>query len=371
MGNQERYMPSWYLEGYFSIDGLVQRKFIDVSPFLIGRKENLSLSIAISSVSRLHAIISEEDGILSINDLGSSNGTFVNHLSISSPTKLAHGDVIHLGNVEMRLMHDQTQHEKVASDSTIMTPRDRLSNHFPTGVKELEELLIRKMVKPAFQSIVDHQNSSVFGYELLGRGAHPSLPVNPGGLFEIAESVGLDVQLSEMLREIGIQTAVENGLKGHVFMNTHPSEMANPDQLMQKIHWLKKKYPDCQMALEIHEQAIPNIDLIKHIKSELKKWDILLSYDDFGVGQSRLLELVEAAPDILKFDMMLVDNIHKAPQAKVELVQQLHDMARSLKIKTLAECLSQQEDYVLCQKVGFDFYQGYLFALPRFIEQIV
>lgn len=345
MGNQERYMPSWYLEGYFGIDDLLQRKFIDVSPFLIGRKENLSLSIAISSVSRLHAIISEEDGILSINDLGSSNGTFVNHLSISSPTKLAHGDVIHLGNVEMRLMHDQTQHEKVASDSTIMTPRDRLSNHFPTGVKELEELL--------------------------GRGAHPGLPVNPGGLFQIAESVGLDVQLSEMLREVGIQTAVENGLKGHVFMNTHPSEMANPDQLMQKIHWLKKKYPDCQMALEIHEQAIPNIDLIKHIKSELKKWDILLSYDDFGVGQSRLLELVEAAPDILKFDMMLVDNIHKAPQAKVELVQQLHDMARSLKIKTLAECLSQQEDYVLCQKVGFDFYQGYLFALPRFIEQIV
>ncbi len=96
-----------------------------------------------------------------------------------------------------------------------------------------------------------------------------------------------------------------------------------------------------------------------------------MSYDDFGVGQSRLLELVEAAPDVLKFDMMLVHDIHKAPPGKIEFVQQLHQLSQSLGIQALAECISQQQDYEACQTIGFDFYQGFLLARPRFINALM
>jgi EAL domain-containing protein (putative c-di-GMP-specific phosphodiesterase class I) len=41
-----------------------------------------------------------------------------------------------------------------------------------------------------------------------------------------------------------------------------------------------------------------------------------------------------------------------------------------LGIQTLGECISQQEDYVVCQTIGFDYYQGFLFAMPRFIHEI-
>ncbi|WP_019529454.1 EAL domain-containing protein [Dasania marina] len=364
-------MRKWYFEGYFSPAGTMQRQVIDEYPYIIGREEKLPLTVAVTSVSRRHAFVSVEDGLLYINDMGSSNGTFVNHERISCPMPLSHGDVIHLGDLEMRIMLDVLQYEDNQSDATVMVSANDLSFHFPAGVGQFEELLARKMIKPAYQAIVNHNNSTVFGYELLGRGDHADLPESPGGLFQIAESVGLEVELSELFRELGVQIAMEHGLQGHIFVNTHPSEMKNPDKLMAEFFQLHKRYPSCQLVLEVHEQAITDIELIKHIKGELTQRGLLLSYDDFGVGQSRLLELVEAAPDVLKFDMMLVHDIHKAPPGKIELVQQLHQMSRSLGIQTLAECISQQQDYEVCQTIGFDFYQGFLFAKPRFINELM
>ncbi len=51
-----------------------------------------------TEISRQHAhIIREASGAFSIEDLGSSNGTFVNGLKIASPTLLAESDSIELG----------------------------------------------------------------------------------------------------------------------------------------------------------------------------------------------------------------------------------------------------------------------------------
>lgn len=51
-----------------------------------------------TEISRQHAhIVREASGSYSIEDLGSSNGTFVNGLKIASPTLLAEGDSIELG----------------------------------------------------------------------------------------------------------------------------------------------------------------------------------------------------------------------------------------------------------------------------------
>jgi predicted component of type VI protein secretion system len=185
-------MQFWYLEGYFHADGSIQKQYVDDFPFVIGREDKLPLTVAMSSVTRRHAVITQNPlGSLFLDDMGSSNGTFVNHERIRAPALLCHGDVIHLGNVEMRVMLDVMNHGDNQRYSTIIVPPEKLSSHFPAGVSEFDELLARKMVNPAYQSIVYHDNCSTFGYELLGRGAHPKLSESPGGLFQIAESVGL------------------------------------------------------------------------------------------------------------------------------------------------------------------------------------
>src|SRR5215813_9672952 len=62
----------------------------------IGRASTNDISIPERHVSRQHAVIAFRDGIFTISDLGSANGTFVNDRRLTDPFPLAHGDVIRL-----------------------------------------------------------------------------------------------------------------------------------------------------------------------------------------------------------------------------------------------------------------------------------
>ncbi len=62
----------------------------------IGRSSTNGISIPERHVSRQHAVIAFRDGIFTIADLGSANGTFVNDRRLTDPFPLAHGDIIRL-----------------------------------------------------------------------------------------------------------------------------------------------------------------------------------------------------------------------------------------------------------------------------------
>jgi predicted component of type VI protein secretion system len=63
----------------------------------IGR-EGCDVNLMDPEVSRRHATIRDQGGSLGIEDLGSTNGTFVNGTRISSVTVLNDGDEVRLGN---------------------------------------------------------------------------------------------------------------------------------------------------------------------------------------------------------------------------------------------------------------------------------
>jgi DNA-binding winged helix-turn-helix (wHTH) protein len=64
---------------------------------IAGRGVECSLAIEATSVSRRHARIMVSSGAASIEDLGSTNGTFVNDAPVTSETPLRDGDVVTLG----------------------------------------------------------------------------------------------------------------------------------------------------------------------------------------------------------------------------------------------------------------------------------
>lgn len=68
---------------------------IERTPFLIGRKNNASLFIPDFNVSREHALIEEENGVYTIRDMGSTNGTLLNRKPLGTePVELQDNDVI-------------------------------------------------------------------------------------------------------------------------------------------------------------------------------------------------------------------------------------------------------------------------------------
>lgn len=359
------FQDSWYLEGYFTA-GMLSRLPVNHFPFQIGRQSGIGFTVPSGSVSRIHAEILRDGDRLILRDNNSTNGTFINRNKLQGQVELQHGDIMHFADFEVRLIKESNYStpEKTNSSMTVVGMA-ALSDKMPTGVRELQELLDKKMIVAAFQPIIHTGTEVIHAYEILGRGTHPSLSRSPGPLFHIAESLsGLALKLSQLFRDVGISTAAGFNSSAKFFVNIHPDELNDMNILLRQMEKLRKDHPNVALVLEIHEKAASNINDMKRIRRELDGMNVELAYDDFGAGQARLMELVEAPAHYLKFDINLVREIDKAPAAKRDMVQMLVTMAKKMGINTLAEGIERAEEVAVCREMGFDYIQGYYYGKP-------
>jgi DNA-binding winged helix-turn-helix (wHTH) protein len=70
---------------------------------LIGRDPEATVRIDIGGVSRRHARIVIDGADVTLEDLGSKNGTYLRGRRVNRPTRLAHGDEIRIGHKVARL----------------------------------------------------------------------------------------------------------------------------------------------------------------------------------------------------------------------------------------------------------------------------
>ena len=78
-------------------EGPLAGQRVEVDAELVLGREDASLTIDDEEISRRHAVIRPTDGGVEIEDLGSTNGTYVNAVRIEGPTRLAGGDTVKLG----------------------------------------------------------------------------------------------------------------------------------------------------------------------------------------------------------------------------------------------------------------------------------
>ena len=161
------------------------------------------------------------------------------------------------------------------------------------------------------------------------------------------------------------RSAVRTTPDATFFINVHPDEVRYARLLMLQMERIRKANPDMELVLEIHEKAVPSLSDMKKICRELDNLHIKLAYDDFGAGQARFIELIEAPAHYLKFDMSLVRDIDKAPASKRQMVQSLVTLSKNMEIQTLAEGLETEAEVKTCQDMGFDLIQGYYFGKPK------
>jgi hypothetical protein len=86
---------------------------------IIGRDSSNSVAINDAEISRKHSRLSFQGGKYVLEDLGSTNGTFVNGQRLAGPVVLKPGDVVSLGE-QIVLMYDAINMDPGA---TIASPR--------------------------------------------------------------------------------------------------------------------------------------------------------------------------------------------------------------------------------------------------------
>ena len=72
-------------------------------PILIGRANDSTLVLTDDYASTRHARISETNGVWYLEDLGSTNGTYVGHNKVDGPVPLEAGVVVRIGRTAMEL----------------------------------------------------------------------------------------------------------------------------------------------------------------------------------------------------------------------------------------------------------------------------
>ena len=81
----------------------------------IGRESTDVLIEDDSEVSRSHAVVRASEGGVEVEDLGSTNGTFVNERRISEPTSLSTGDILRVGQTRLDLEIEEDPNKTIVS----------------------------------------------------------------------------------------------------------------------------------------------------------------------------------------------------------------------------------------------------------------
>ncbi|MEM9827217.1 MAG: EAL domain-containing protein [Planctomycetota bacterium] len=348
----------FFLSGPTQVGEGVVHTPIDGSPYVVGRKTGVSLKLQFRTVSGNHACLWIERGGLFIRDLGSTNGTYINgrRLDDGESVVVKEEDLIHFAEAPFRVRRQSptgvtsgTIAENVCDQALALVQFDRLMNE--------------RLVRPHFQSIVSLIDGRSNATEILGRGKVFGLE-SVGAMFQAAEQLNLEVELSQLLRWEGIRVGKDLPDTPTLYVNTHPREIEDLDGLIASLVSLREMTEATDLVLEIHESSVTDIKKLRVLIRALESLRIGLAYDDFGSGQARLAELIEARPLVVKFDISLVHEIDQADAQRRRMLRTLVKMVSDLDILALAEGVETRNEAAVCRDLGFDLAQGYFYGRP-------
>lgn len=346
-------LAQWVLTGAVETGGSVTQIPVHTTKFQVGRRPDVNLSLPRNSVSKLHAELLNVDHLLIVRDLHSTNGTYVNGRRISEDTPIDEGDIVQFADAEFRVSRKQ----QASVDQTMASSPEE----WQWAISSINELLHQRQLIPFYQPIVELQGGTVIGYEVLARSAISRL-ATPYEMFQAAALMGVESALSVLSREMGLEQAASLSAPTKLFLNTHPAEHDGKG-LVESLEKLLQSRSDLPIVLELHEGAITDLGQMRELRAELRRLGIGLAFDDFGAGQSRLVELAEIAPDYLKFDIGLIRDIHTS-QPRRQLVGSILKLSGEMGITSLAEGIEQEAEAAVCREMGFTLAQGFYYGRP-------
>jgi diguanylate cyclase (GGDEF)-like protein/PAS domain S-box-containing protein len=219
----------------------------------------------------------------------------------------------------------------------------------------------------AWQARVGIGDGRITGVEALLRWRHPELGVvSPGQFVPLAEETGLIVPIGDWAIEAACRQArrwLDAGLPPvRVAVNLSARQFEH-ETLVQTVGRLLDEYrlPPGTLELEITESLVMhNPEQAVRLLDELRRLGVSLSIDDFGTGYSSLAQLKRFPVDTLKIDRSFVQDLPDDAAITSAVVA----MARSLRLRTVAEGVETPEQLEFLRRLGCDEIQGYLFSRP-------
>ena len=228
-----------------------------------------------------------------------------------------------------------------------------------------------------YQPIISTSKFTLAGFEALVRWQHPTRGmISPDDFIPLAEETGLIVPMSlwimsEVARQCSLWREFLPAAPLTVSINISCKHFQQPDLVEQVARVLLETDIDASaLKLEITESAMmENTERTADKLKGLRALGIELSLDDFGTGYSSLSYLHRFPLDTLKIDRSFVSHLDEEGE-HYEIVRTIVTLAKSLRMKTIAEGVETEKQFIKLQELGCDYAQGFFFSKPLPVETI-
>lgn len=237
---------------------------------------------------------------------------------------------------------------------------------------ELRSQRLQNQLVQYYQPVLNAQDFTVCGAEMLMRWQHPTQGLLPPAVFiDVVEELGFFAEIDSRNRQLAcLQFARwrQRGLidaDGVLAVNASAQWLQHEHMLTEIEHDLRQiDLPGSCLLLEVTESVlVSDFNKTSARLRHLKQFGLKVALDDFGIGYSSMTYLKHLPASILKIDRSFVQNVPEN-EADCRLLKAMIVMAKSLALEVIVEGIETLPQATLCRALGADKLQGFLFAKP-------
>jgi len=241
----------------------------------------------------------------------------------------------------------------------------------------LRRALERDELQLHYQPQVRIRTGRVHSVEALLRWNHPKLgPISPAEFIPVAEDTGQILQIGEWVLRNAVRQLKAWRLAGltelKVAVNLSAIQFHQPqlpDLVSQILH--AAAVPPDALELELTEGvAVNDPRTATETMDQLRSRGVRLSIDDFGTGYSSLAYLKRHPIHQLKIDRSFITDLTENDD-DTAIVTAIVQMAKSLRLRTVAEGVESAAQLAALRALGCDMAQGYHIAPPMPADQVL
>jgi len=238
----------------------------------------------------------------------------------------------------------------------------------------LQAALDGQQLQVFYQPVIDFISGKVVAVESLVRWQDQGRYVSPAEFIPIAEQTGQIIQLGEQVTEMVLRDLRDHpqlaGLSAAI--NVSSQQLRRYDYVSFLEQALARfQIPAQRICVELTESALLEGQSNAFLLPErIKQLGCLLALDDFGTGYSSLSYLYRLPADSIKLDRSFtLDLLNDAKQRKI--VEMIVSTCKQIGKIVVIEGVETPEMAQLCRELGCDRVQGYYYARPMALADLL
>ena len=239
----------------------------------------------------------------------------------------------------------------------------------------LDQILSHDGLSVAFQPVVELTGGSLklHSLECLTRGPRDSNAARADVMFEYVRRKRVEPLVDRACVFTALRTAAKLPGAPRLSVNAHASTLGRDPEFPTAVRAMADAtgIETSRLTVEIieHAHGWDGVTFDRALAS-LRAMGVQIALDDVGLGHSNYRMILDTRPDYLKIDRYFVHGAHSDVQRRAVL-ESIAQLALRLGARVVGEGVEAASDLLPLHEFGIELAQGYLFAPPLAVDELI